>query len=105
MKFFSRPWRRLLNLLKKKGVKRIYTACPNCTLQLRDFEPEVVPIWPVLARHLTVEDMAALTGRFIWHDPCPTRKDMAQQEAVRQILALRGCDWSSDVCSSDLAAA
>lgn len=83
---------KLLTLLKKQGVKRIYTACPNCTLQLRRFGLEVIPIWQVLAEYLTSDDLATLSGGYVWHDPCPTRKDAAQQEAVRRILALRGCD-------------
>lgn len=83
---------KLLKLLAKRGVKRIYTACPNCTAQLRSFGLEVKPIWPVLAQYLVESDMEADTGSYIWHDPCPTRKDALQQEAVRQILALRGCD-------------
>ena len=89
----------LLREIQKKGVKRIYTACPNCTLQLRAFGLEVIPIWPVLAQHLTAEDMVPLGGRYVWHDPCPTRKDAVQQEAVRRILALRGCDWMEPECS------
>lgn len=84
--------KKLLNLLVSRGVKRIYTACPNCTLQLKEFGLEVMPIWPVLARQLKEEDMVPLSGSYIWHDPCPTRQDALQQEAVRQILALRGCD-------------
>lgn len=92
---------KLLKLLADRGVKRIYTACPNCTLQLKDLGLEVLPIWPVLAEYLTKEDMAAVTGSYVWHDPCPTRKDTLQQEAVRRILKLRGCDWKEPQCSGD----
>ena len=91
--------KKLLKLLSDRGVKRIYTACPNCTLQLRDFGLEVRPIWPVLAEYLTEEDMAAVSGSYVWHDPCPTRQDAVQQEAVRKILALRSCDWMEPQCS------
>lgn len=90
---------KLLRQLRKQGVKRIYTACPNCTLQLSGYGLEVKPIWPVLAAHLTGEDMADLRGSYVWHDPCPTRTDVPQQEAVRQILALRRCDWTEPACS------
>ena len=83
---------KLLTLLNKQGVKRIYTACPNCTLQLRAYGLDVKSIWPVLAVHLTKNDLVPDSGSYIWHDPCPTRKDTVQQEAVRRILALRGCD-------------
>ena len=88
--------RRLKNLLQKQGVRRIYTACPNCSLELEKLGGvEVRPIWPVLARQLKPEDLAPLPGAgpYVWHDPCPTRRSPEQQEAVRQLLALRGCSW------------
>ncbi|MBE6922211.1 MAG: (Fe-S)-binding protein [Ruminococcaceae bacterium] len=88
---------KLLTLLESKGVKRIYTACPNCTLQLRKFGLEVIPIWQVLAECLTADDLSALSGSYVWHDPCPTRNDHLQQEAVRKILALRGCDCTEPI--------
>ena len=85
--------KKLVSLLKKRGVKRIYTACPNCTLQLRELEGfEILPVWPVLAEHIRKEDMASAGGQFIWHDPCPTRKEPEQQEAARKLLASCGCD-------------
>ena len=90
---------KLLKLLSDQGVKRIYTACPNCTLQLRALGLEVVPIWSVLAQQLTEDDMAALNGSYVWHDPCPTRQDTVQQAAVRKILTLRRCDWTEPACS------
>jgi len=85
--------KKLVSALKKQGVRRIYTACPNCTLQLKELEGfEILPIWPVLAEHIRREDITESAGSFIWHDPCPTRKDPAQQEAARKLLALSGCD-------------
>ena len=85
--------KKLISQLKKQGVKRIYTACPNCTLQLRQLDGfEIIPIWPVLADHIRREDITGIDGQFIWHDPCPTRKDPAQQEAVRKLLKISGCD-------------
>ena len=87
--------RKLLNLLEKQGVKRIYTACPNCTLQLRELvDFEVISIWPVLAEHLEKADAEVPTGSFIWHDPCPTRHDPAQQAGARKLLAISGCDYA-----------
>ena len=86
---------KLLKLLGKQGVKRIYTACPNCTLQLRELPGfEVLPIWPVLAQVLEKGDVIPSDERFIWHDPCPTRLDPAQQAGVRSLLAISGCDCS-----------
>ncbi|MBQ9148662.1 MAG: (Fe-S)-binding protein [Oscillospiraceae bacterium] len=86
---------KLAGLLKKQGVRRIYTACPNCTLQLGELEGfEILPIWPVLAAHITKDDIAAHGGSYIWHDPCPTRNDPAQQTAARKLLAVSGCDYT-----------
>lgn len=86
--------KKLVSLLKNQGVKRIYTACPNCTLQLRELADfEIIPIWPVLAQHIRKEDMVFSDGQFLWHDPCPTRKEPAQQEAARVLLEKSGCDF------------
>jgi len=86
---------KLVRLLKKQGVKRIYTACPNCTVQLRELNGfEILPVWPVLAEHTTAEDVHIPDGKFIWHDPCPTRKEPEQQKAARQLLHICGCDWT-----------
>lgn len=84
---------KLVSLLKKRGVKRIYTACPNCTLQLRQLEGvEIIPVWQVLSEQISREDILPAEGQFIWHDPCPTKSEPAQQEAVRKLLSVCGCD-------------
>ena len=84
---------KLVLLLKKQGVRRIYTACPNCTVQLRELEGfEILPVWPVLAEYMTAEDVRIPEGSFIWHDPCPTRKEPEQQAAARKLLHICGCD-------------
>ena len=86
---------KLVKLLKKRGIRRIYTACPNCTLQMRQWEEfKIIPIWGLLAEHLTGADVVGSGERFIWHDPCPTRLDAGQQAGVRQLLAISGCDWA-----------
>lgn len=84
---------KLVRMLRRQGVKRIYTACPNCTLQLQALEEfEIIPVWPVLALHIKPEDITTPAGSFIWHDPCPTRKAPEQQEAARKLLSLCNCD-------------
>lgn len=84
---------KLVKSLRKRGVRRIYTACPNCTLQLRELEDfEIIPVWPTLAAHIRPEDVAVHEGSFIWHDPCPTRKEPEQQKAARDLLDSCGCD-------------
>lgn len=78
--------KKLEHRLKKSGVKRIYTACPNCTRQLHGIcGIQVIPIWSVLAGTMTRKDLCGpgkacpeageTAPRFIWHDPCPTRND------------------------------
>lgn len=82
-------------LLRKRGVKRIYTACPNCTVQLRQLGRfEIIPIWGVLAAQIRAEDLEKCPGRYIWHDPCPTKADPGQQSAARRLLELSGCDFT-----------
>ncbi len=84
----------LIALLKKQGVKRIYTACPNCTVQLRELtEFQVLPLWPVLAEQIQKDDMISNTGKYVWHDPCPTKQDIEQQKAVRELLKMSDCDY------------
>ena len=82
---------KIVALLEKKGVKRIYTACPNCTAELRAFGcVEVIPIWEVLADNITASDVTQTNTPCIIHDPCPMRRDTVQQQAVRQLIALTG---------------
>ena len=85
----------LAALLKKQGVRRIYTACPNCQMELRklgDFE--IIPIWIPLEKHLKREDCTLMAGQFVWHDPCPLRHESAQLDALRSLLTLTGCDFT-----------
>ena len=83
----------LVRTLQKQGVKRIYTACPNCTIQMGEIA-RVIPIWEPLARNLKAEDLKAVSGRFVWHDPCPIRNDQRQLAAVRGLMTLTGCDYT-----------
>ena len=85
----------LTALLKKRGVRRIYTACPNCALELKKSgEFEIIPIWLPLARHLKREDIVPMSGQFVWHYPCPLRQEPEQQQALRDLLILAGCDFT-----------
>ena len=85
--------KKLVSRLKKQGVRRIYTACPNCAVQLEKLEDfQIIPIWGVLAEHLTGVDLQTPGGRFVWHDPCPTKAVPEQRLAARKLLALSGRD-------------
>jgi len=46
----------------------------------------------VLADSIKPKDISGLEGSFIWHDPCPTRKEPEQQAAARKLLDVCGCD-------------
>lgn len=94
--------KKLVALLRKKGVQRIYTACPNCTLQLRELKQfEIIPIWPVLAAHIRTADLVSGDEKYIWHDPCPTRGDEEQQNAVRELLTACHCSCIEPEHSGD----
>lgn len=86
--------KQLISLLKKKGVKRVYTACPNCTVELRLLGcVEVIPIWEVLSSNIKKEDICANScSSCAIHDPCPMRKETAQQQAARDLLAKAGIE-------------
>ena len=88
----------LADTLRRQGVKRICTACPNCALQLRKLEGfSIIPIWTLLAEHLRADDVEDTLGRYIWHDPCPTKTEPDQLAAARKLLAISGCDYVEPV--------
>ena len=93
----------LLSALENAGTRRIYTACPNCALQLGALDgAEIIPIWPVLLRHLKPEDLAPpVNGQYMLHDPCPLRKDPEQLEAVRALLQLAGAEYTEPAHSRE----
>lgn len=93
----------LLSALENAGTRRIYTACPNCALQLGALDGvEIIPIWPVLLRHLKPEDLAPpVNGQYMLHDPCPLRKDPEQLEAVRALLQLAGAEYTEPAHSRE----
>ena len=87
-KLFARRSIKLQHLLAQQGVKRMYTACPNCTRQLSDLHcASIIPVWETLNRLVTADDLMDNCDKtFALHDPCPVRQDVAQQDAVRALL-------------------
>ncbi|MBQ3108685.1 MAG: (Fe-S)-binding protein [Clostridia bacterium] len=84
---------KLSKLLSSRGVQRVYTACPNCAVQLRELGGvEVIPIWETLAAHLEKSDLvSSVAGEsLVLHDPCPMRKESAQLAAVRRLCEMAG---------------
>ncbi len=82
---------RISNLLAKRGVRRVYAACPNCIRQLQEYgEVEIRSIWPVLAGCIRREDISGSVSAVVIHDPCPLRNQPAGQAAVRNLLDIAG---------------
>jgi Fe-S oxidoreductase len=90
-KLYVHRCQRVAALLAKNGVRRVYTACPNCFAQLSEQDVEVLPIWEALRACLRPEDLHPSCGAaYALHDPCPTRAQPAQQDAVRALLQAAG---------------
>ena len=84
---------RLAALLQKRGVRRVYAACPNCARQLGELGcVEVRPVWSTLAAHIRREDLSGGAGAVTLHDPCPMRRQPEELTAVRSLLELAGAD-------------
>lgn len=78
-------------ILQHQGVERVYTACPNCGSELREWSGvDVVSIWPVLAQYLQPEDVLGPGGYCVLHDPCPLRNSSAELDAVRFLCSVAG---------------
>ncbi len=97
--------RKLRSALEQSGTRRIYTACPNCALELGKLDGiKILPIWPVLLRHLKPDDLAPSNAeRYMLHDPCPLRKDPRQLESVRALLRMAGAEFSEPEHSGECA--
>lgn len=86
-KFASRTYQ-LSRMISSQGVRRIYTACPNCSRLLSGLGgARVIPVWETLDNLVSVSDLVDHRGQtYALHDPCPVRQDRAQQDAVRSLL-------------------
>ena len=88
---YPKRQKELRTLIEKKGVRRIYTACPNCTRQLQGLGAEVIPVWHPLARVIRPEDLSSSAPREVTlHDPCPMRQQTLELDAVRKLLSAAG---------------
>lgn len=84
---------RLSALLEKRGVRRVYAACPNCARELGQLPGvEVRPVWSVLAARVRREDVSGGVPSVTIHDPCPLRRQLGELAAVRSLLELAGAD-------------
>lgn len=84
---------RLAGLLEKRGVRRVYAACPNCARQLGQLPGvEVRPVWSALSACIRPEDISGGVPSVTIHDPCPMRGQPEELSAVRALLKLAGAD-------------
>lgn len=109
---FAKRTEKMHNSFVVNGVRRIYTACPNCANLLADMHcGSVIPVWETLNQIITPQDVPNHHGEsYVLHDPCPVRRDRTQQDAVRSLLKKAGvkvveCARSRDktVCCGNIA--
>jgi Fe-S oxidoreductase len=91
---FETIFNRVCSRLHRYGVTRILTACPGCSKILRKHgqDLEIISVYEQLL--LAEPPEALLQDRphtVAIHDPCPSRFDTAQQQAVRKLLQI--CGW------------
>lgn len=91
---FPKRRQALCTKLEKAGVRRIYTACPNCELQLASWGNfEVLPLWPLLLQTVKSSDLVERKGQVIAiHDPCPQRDRADLQQTVRELIRMTGAE-------------
>ena len=80
--------------LSEKGVRTIYTLCPNCFDTLREIEGvRVVSVWAMIDQNFPDEARGILEGRALAiHDPCPIGSDIESAQYVRNILEKMGAE-------------
>ena len=112
MERFEGIFNHLQQRLERHGVYRILTACPGCSKILRKYADglEVVSVYEALLQGqgsgvrgqdselFTAPSARNLDPAVVIHDPCPSRFDVAQQRAVRQLT--RNCGYQVEELSS-----
>lgn len=94
---FDQQFAQLLSRLKQKAITTIITACPGCTSIFHRYagnEITVTNLYQFLASHRDTLPLHRLTHTVSVHDPCPSRFDRPQQQAIRTLLATIGCTIS-----------
>lgn len=80
---------------RAKGIKRIVTACQNCTLTIEEAcsDLEVIPIYNILAENFPEEEENRFKDLGLTvsiHDPCPSRSYPDLQDNIRTIVGRLG---------------
>lgn len=90
---FERTLAGFLERRQSLGCPRVITACPTCTLMLRESCPgmQVITLWEILEGiNLPQRTLAKRSGPLAMHDPCSARTDRRAQDAARQVATLLG---------------
>jgi uncharacterized membrane protein YdjX (TVP38/TMEM64 family)/Fe-S oxidoreductase len=82
------------NKLKKHGITRVITACPNCYEVFQRYLPqiELTSVYEVLdadTSNANIEQIA-VPSQVTVHDPCVNRTRRDVQSAVRNLIQVRG---------------
>ncbi|MEN8258893.1 MAG: (Fe-S)-binding protein [Thermodesulfobacteriota bacterium] len=81
--YFQTMFFGLQNILKKKGIKKVLVACPNCFRMFKEYgDQEVQTIYELLKAPSRSTCQQELT----LHDPCAVRFDTHVHAAVRNLI-------------------
>lgn len=88
---FENVFGKLAVRLKRKGVTRILTACSGCTKIFRNYGNgfKVQSVYERLPL-ASLSPYSSDSAMVVIHDPCPSRFDSAQQNAVRSLVQAVG---------------
>jgi Fe-S oxidoreductase len=87
---FHAAFAALTGNLTSHGVRKVVTACPNCTAMFRQYGGEIAvqTAYELLhANEKETEGTSERRGEVSVHDPCPLRDDQGVQAAVRGLLS------------------
>lgn len=91
--YYNKKVNLLVKQLKEAKVRKVYVACPNCNINLReisekyDLNLEVIPIYDIICKLVNKNEKYYLVDEEISiHDPCRMREYPETIENVRLIL-------------------
>ncbi|MPQ45118.1 (Fe-S)-binding protein [Clostridium tarantellae] len=91
---FKKRFNSTIELLKSKGIKKIYTACPNCYNTFKENKDlKVGSIWSIIDKNFPQDKYDMHKGmKFALHDPCAARNNSEDHKAIRSILTKMGIE-------------
>lgn len=86
--------KKLVDFIKKRGVEKIYTSCPNCHKKFvkigkkYNLNLDVIMIYDLIKQYIYKNDLRynLVKDVLVIHDPCAIREDITTQNAIRSIL-------------------